>query len=148
MAKAYCLKCKAKRTITNAIITKTKKGVNRITGKCPKCKTTMNKMLSSSQRGKGLFDTAIKGYQKMFQDINSRIKYGRSPFAGMTKQQFVEDDNSDRSWRRWSNKYTKISNKSGHREAEKYRRWYLKKRDQKMKQFGLRGPPGAEGDDD
>ena len=84
----------------------------------------------------------------MFQDINSRVKYGRSPFTGMTKQQFIQDDNSNRSWRRWSDKYRMISNKSGHREAEKYRTWYFKQRDKKMKQLGLCDPPGVEGNDD
>ena len=148
MATAYCLKCKRKRTISKATIRKTKRGVKRLTGKCSHCKTTVNKMIASSQRGKGLFDTAIKGYQRMFQDIKSRVKYGRSPFASMTKQQFIQDDNSDRSWRRWSDKYNKISSKSGRKEAQKYRTWYFKQRDKKMKQLGLRDPPGVEGDDD
>ena len=147
MATAYCLKCKRKQTISKATIRKTKRGGKRLTGKCSHCKTTVNKMIAS-QRGKGLFDTAIKGYQRMFQDIKSRVKYGRSPFASMTRQQFIRDDNSDRSWRRWSNMYNKISSKSGRKEADKYRTWYFKQRDKKMKQLGLRDPPGVDGDDD
>lgn len=38
---AYCVKCKAKTTISNAKLTETKNGQPMLKGSCPKCGTTV-----------------------------------------------------------------------------------------------------------
>ncbi len=44
---AYCVKCREKRTMKDAKMTKTSNGRNMAKGKCPVCGTTMNKFLAS-----------------------------------------------------------------------------------------------------
>ena len=48
--KAYCMKCKAERTIQNAQITMTKNGRPAANGVCPVCGTKMFKFLPSSYK--------------------------------------------------------------------------------------------------
>ncbi|MDO8467630.1 MAG: DUF5679 domain-containing protein [Nanoarchaeota archaeon] len=42
---AYCVKCKAKREMKDGKESKTVKGVRMMKGKCPKCDTTMCRIL-------------------------------------------------------------------------------------------------------
>ncbi len=44
---AYCVKCRTKRTMKDAKMTKTSNGRNMAKGTCPVCGTTMNKFLPS-----------------------------------------------------------------------------------------------------
>jgi ssDNA-binding Zn-finger/Zn-ribbon topoisomerase 1 len=44
---AYCVKCREKRTMKDAKMTKTSNGRNMAKGTCPVCGTTMNKFLAS-----------------------------------------------------------------------------------------------------
>jgi ssDNA-binding Zn-finger/Zn-ribbon topoisomerase 1 len=44
---AYCVKCREKRTMKDAKMTKTSNGRNMAKGNCPVCGTTMNKFLAS-----------------------------------------------------------------------------------------------------
>jgi len=44
----YCVKCKAKREMTNAKEVKTKNGRRMLKGKCPTCGTTMCKILGKA----------------------------------------------------------------------------------------------------
>ena len=45
MAEGYCVKCKAKKEISDAVEVITKNGRKAIKGKCPTCGTVMVKML-------------------------------------------------------------------------------------------------------
>ena len=45
MAEGYCVKCKAKREISNAVEETMKNGRKAIKGKCPTCGTVMFKIL-------------------------------------------------------------------------------------------------------
>ena len=45
MAEGYCVKCKAKREIANAVEETMKNGRKAIKGKCPTCGTVMFKIL-------------------------------------------------------------------------------------------------------
>jgi ribosomal protein S27E len=45
MAEGYCVKCKAKKEITDAVEVVTKNGRKAIKGKCPTCGTVMYKIL-------------------------------------------------------------------------------------------------------
>ncbi len=44
MVEAYCVKCKAKKQMTDPKQEKTKKGGDIVKGKCPDCGTTMCRM--------------------------------------------------------------------------------------------------------
>lgn len=46
-ADAYCVKCKATRTVNEAQVVTVKNGKQALKGKCPVCGTTMMKFLSS-----------------------------------------------------------------------------------------------------
>ncbi len=47
MAEAYCMKCKAKKEMTNTKEVKMKNGRPALEGKCPSCGTKMFKILPS-----------------------------------------------------------------------------------------------------
>ncbi len=46
---AYCVKCKAKRTMQNAQVVTNEKGRRQAKGTCPKCGTKMNLFLKSEK---------------------------------------------------------------------------------------------------
>ena len=48
MAEGYCVKCKAKREIANAVEETMKNGRKAIKGKCPTCGTVMFKILGKA----------------------------------------------------------------------------------------------------
>jgi NAD-dependent SIR2 family protein deacetylase len=45
MVEAYCVKCKAKVQMKDGKETKTARGTNMMKGKCPKCGTTVCRMM-------------------------------------------------------------------------------------------------------
>jgi len=48
MAEGYCVKCKTKREIANAVEVTMKRGQKAIKGKCPTCGTVMFKILGKA----------------------------------------------------------------------------------------------------
>jgi uncharacterized Zn finger protein (UPF0148 family) len=51
MSEGYCVKCKAKKEIVNAVEETMKNGRKAIKGKCPTCGTVMFKILGKSSGG-------------------------------------------------------------------------------------------------
>ena len=59
----YCVKCKAKKGLTEPVVNMTKRGGFMAKGKCPDCGTTMCKIMSKDNAEKAISDgTAKKGY--------------------------------------------------------------------------------------
>lgn len=59
----YCVKCKAKKELTDPAINKTKRGGFMAKGKCPDCGTTMCRIMSKDNAEKAIKDgTAKKAY--------------------------------------------------------------------------------------
>jgi ribosomal protein S27E len=53
MPEGYCVKCKAKKEITEAVEVTTKNGRKAIKGKCPTCGTVMYKILGGKAASSG-----------------------------------------------------------------------------------------------
>jgi hypothetical protein len=48
----YCVKCREKKTVKDAVVTTTKNGRRMGKGKCPDCGTTVNRFLPSEDKEK------------------------------------------------------------------------------------------------
>ncbi len=48
----YCVKCREKKTVKDAVVTTTKNGRRMGKGKCPDCGTTVNRFLPSEDKDK------------------------------------------------------------------------------------------------
>lgn len=56
----YCVKCKAKKNLTDPVISQTKRGGYMAKGKCPDCGTVMCKIMSKDNADKAIADGSAK----------------------------------------------------------------------------------------